>query len=119
LIVMLYDGMNRFLNKAARAIGQKDIESAHANLHRTGQILLELLATLREDKGGEIAANLKKIYVYCYERVVIANLQKDVSIIREIQAILTNLGEGWKGLGRDTVSIGSSAAGSRAIRITG
>lgn len=96
LIVMLYEGMNKFMNRAIRAIQDGEIETAHSNLNKTGKILLELLGTLREDRGGEVAANLKKIYVYCYEQVVIANLKKDVELIRAIQKVLNNLGEGWK-----------------------
>ncbi len=119
LIVMLFDGMNRFMNKAVRAIKEDDIETAHANLHRTGQILLELLSTLREDKGGEIAANLKKIYVYCYERIVIANLQKDVGIIEDVQSILMSLGHGWKEISRSKSGLRSNSAVQQQIRVTG
>ena len=119
LIVMLFDGMNRFMNKAIRAIRADDIEVAHSNLHRTGQILLELLSTLREDKGGEIATNLKKIYIYCYERIVIANLQKDVSSIEDVQAILNNLAEGWKQINRSKPGLRSNSAVQQQIRVTG
>jgi flagellar secretion chaperone FliS len=119
LIVMLYDGMNRFMNRAVKAIEGHDIETAHLNLHRTGQILLELLSTLREDKGGVIAANLKKIYVYCYEQIVIANLKKDAALVREVQGILANLGEGWKQIGRSRSAERKTAAIPAQIRITG
>ena len=84
LIVMLFDGMDRFMSRAIRSIESDDIEVAHTNLHRTGQILLELMSTLREDKGGEIALNLKRLYLFCYERIVIANLKKDVEMISEV-----------------------------------
>jgi flagellar secretion chaperone FliS len=119
LIVMLYDGMNRFMNRAVKAIEERDVETAHINLHRTGQILLELLSTLREDKGGTIAVNLKKIYVYCYEQIVIANLKKDVAAVREVQGILSNLGEGWKQVGRRQAAERKTSAIPAQIRITG
>jgi flagellar protein FliS len=119
LIVMLFDGMNRFMNKAIRAIRENDIEMAHSSLHRTGQILLELLSTLREDKGGEIATNLKKIYVYCYERIVIANLKKDVETIQDVQVILNNLAEGWKQIHRPKAGLRSTTPVQQQIRITG
>ena len=96
LIVMLYEGMHRFMNRAVKAIEAEDYETAHNYLNRTGKILLELLSTLREDKGGEIAANLKRLYVYCYEKIVIANLKKDIELICEVQKITSNLGSAWK-----------------------
>jgi flagellar secretion chaperone FliS len=119
LIIMLYDGMDRFLSKSVKAIKEGDIETAHTYLHRTGQILLELLSTLREDKGGEIAANLKRIYVFCYEQVVIANLKKDIRMIREIQQVMNNLRMAWKQIGAKEASIRSGADEFRKIRVTG
>ena len=116
---MLYDGMDRFLSRSVKAIKEGDIETAHTYLHRTGQILLELLSTLREDKGGEIAANLKRIYVYCYEQVVIANLKKDIRMIREIQQVMNNLRMAWKQIGAKEASIGNGADEFRKIRVTG
>jgi len=119
LIIMLYDGMDRFLTRAVKSIKEGDIESSHSYLHRTGQILLELLSTLREDKGGEIATNLKRIYVYCYEQVVIANLKKDVGMIREIQQILGNLKGAWKQIGQKSVPMSTATDAFQKIRVTG
>lgn len=119
LIVMLYDGMDRFLTKAVKAIKEGEIESAHTYLHRTGQILLELLSTLREDKGGEIAANLKRIYVFCYEQVVIANLKKDSRMVLEVQQVLGNLREAWKQIGAKEVRLKTGTEVPQKVRITG
>lgn len=118
MVVMLYDGMHRFLDRAAQGIEEKDIEVAHNNLQKTGKILLELLSTLREDKGGEVSANLKKIYVYCYESIVVANLKKDISMVRDIQVVLNNLREGWKSIVKQTAATGSTRI-TGGIRITG
>lgn len=119
LIIMLYDGMDKFLNRAIKSIREGDIESAHNYLHRTGQVLLELLSTLREDKGGEIATNLKRIYVYCYEQVVIANLKKDPAKIREIQQVLSNIRLAWKQIGKKEVNLKTGTDAFQKIRVTG
>ncbi len=119
LIIMMYDGMDRFLSKAVSSIKGGDIESAHTYMHRTGQILLELLSTLREDKGGEIAANLKRIYVYCYEQVVIANLKKDTRMIREVQQVLGSLRGAWKQIGAKNVQLKTGTDAFQKIHVTG
>ena len=119
LIIMLYDGMDKYLNRAVKSIKEGDIESAHSYMHRTGQILLELLSTLREDKGGEIAGNLKRLYVFCYEQVVIANLKKDVRMIREIQTVLANLKDAWKQIGQKNVQLKTGTDSLQKIRVTG
>ena len=119
LIIMLYDGMDRFLNRAVKAIKEGDIESAHTYLHRTGQILLELLSTLREDKGGEIANNLKRLYIFCYEQVVIANLKKDTRMIREVQQVLENLRSAWKQIGQKEMQLRTGTDAFQKISVTG
>ena len=111
-VIWPYLSLARFFN------GDKDYETAHQNLNKTGKILLELLSTLREDKGGEIAANLKKIYVHCYEQIVIANLKKDIQMIKDVQTVLGNLSEGWKQMAKkETTPLMNSAP--QQIRITG
>lgn len=119
LIIMLFDGMNRFMNKAIVSIEEKDLEAAHENLQRTSKILLELLSTLREDKGGEIAGNLKRIYVFCYEQIVIANLRKDVGLIREVRGVLSNLRAGWKEVSKAGGGLKQDQITPKSISITG
>ncbi len=119
LIIMMYDGMDRFLNRAVKSIKEGDIESAHSYLHRTGQILLELLGTLREDKGGEVAVNLKRIYIYCYEQVVISNLKKDIQMIREIQQVLDNIRGAWKQIGQKDARFKTGTDAYQKISVTG
>lgn len=118
LIVMLYDGIHRFSERALAAIREGDFEKAHHNLTRIGRILLELLGTLKEGGEGGIASNLKRIYVYCYEQIVVANLKKDEKRIREVQGILANLGEAWREIGgRYRSSVPESSL--KRIRTTG
>ena len=117
MIVMLFDGMDRFMSRAIQGIERDDIEVAHTHLHRTGQILLELMSTLREDKGGEIALNLKRLYLFCYERIVIANLKKDVRMIKDVKEVMANLAEGWKYIGQKAER--SGGMGPQQIRVTG
>ena len=57
LIVMLYDGLIRFLRKSALKIEENDMEGAHNYLVRSREIVQELLATLKPEKSGEIGQN--------------------------------------------------------------
>jgi flagellar protein FliS len=95
LIVMLYDGLIRFLQKATVKIEARDIEAAHNYLVRSREILSELLATLRPEKAGQVGENLKRLYVYAFGRVVEANLTKDPQIVQEVIRIIGTLREGW------------------------
>ena len=98
LIVMLYDGAIRFLQKADKLIEARDVEGAHGNLLRARQIVNELLSTLRPEKAGAIGENLKRLYVYMFNRLVEANLTKDREIVREVERLLVTLRDGWNGI---------------------
>jgi len=95
LILMLYDGALRFMQRATAKIEANDIEGAHNYLIRTRDIISELLATLKPEKGGEIGENLKQLYTYMFNRLVEANLTKDTAIIREVSQLMGTLREGW------------------------
>jgi len=98
LIVMMYDGLIRFLNKAIVKIEAREIEAAHNYLVRSREIVAELLATLRPEKAGEVGENLKRLYVYTFNRIVEANLYKDPQMVREVIRIVSTLRDGWAGL---------------------
>ena len=98
LIVMLYDGAIRFLKKADAKIEARDFEGAHNYLVRSREIVAELLASLRPEIAGKVGMNLKRLYVYVFNRIVEANLLKDQAMLAEVIGILTTLREGWENI---------------------
>ena len=64
LIILLYDGLSRFLRKGQRKIVEKDYEGAHHYLTRSRDIVNELLVTLRVEEGNKVAQNLRSLYVF-------------------------------------------------------
>lgn len=95
LIIMLYDGMIRFLKKAVVKIEEGEIEEAHNYLVRSKEIIGELMSTLKIEDGGEIANNLKELYLYSFKKIVEANLKKDPVMVQEVIQVMNNLREGW------------------------
>ncbi|MGK5093958.1 flagellar export chaperone FliS [Deltaproteobacteria bacterium TL4] len=96
LIIMMYDGLLRFMKKAIVKINGGEIEAAHHYITRSKNILQELISTLRIEKGGEIAQNLRELYLYSYKKLIEANLKKDPMLIQEVVQIISNLKEGWE-----------------------
>ncbi len=98
LIMLLYDGAIRFSRKAATRIDATDVEAAHNYLIRARDIVSELLATLKPEKAGELGENLKRLYVYIFNRLVEANLTKNKAIVEEVIHLMSTLREGWAGI---------------------
>lgn len=99
LIVLLYQGAIRNMRKAVLQMEQKDMEGKGNSLIRAQDIVLELLYALDQkllDEGNELAANLQRLYLYCYRRLIHANVQADTKIVEEVIALLANLLEAWE-----------------------
>jgi flagellar protein FliS len=64
-------------------------------------ILYELISCLNENQGGEIARNLKQIYLYCIQQLTQANLQKDPKHLDEVEGLVQQLRSAWVEIGKD------------------
>ena len=95
LIVMLYDGMLRYLRKAHTCIEAQDIEGSHNYLMRSKDIVNELRSTLHVEKAGEVGGNLRDLYLYMFRRILEANLNKDPQPVQDVIRIAETLRQGW------------------------
>jgi flagellar protein FliS len=117
LVVMLYDGLARFLARAAAASRAEDVAAAGTALNRAGAILDELLATL-DPAAGEVAQRLADIYLFCKRELLAAQLKRDPKRIERVAKLLAELREAWAmiaeappvaALGRPTLGAGAQA----------
>jgi len=94
LIIMLYDGALKNLRSAKKSIVHKDINGAHNFLIKAQDIIRELNATLNMN-AGEIAQNLRNLYLYMLKSLVEANVAKDAAKVEEVIELLSTLKEAW------------------------
>ena len=95
LVVMLYDGAIRFLSIAQSRMSKQDLEIRHRNLLNAQRIISQLMASLDFEQGGEVAANLQRIYIYMLRELWAANRHDKVEPITEVIAELRILRESW------------------------
>lgn len=96
LALMLYDGALARIEAARLALEATDPAAAHVALAKTQAIVTELAATLDRDRGGDIATNLARLYAYCGERLVTANVAKDPAPLDEVSSVLGGLRDAWE-----------------------
>ena len=94
LVLMLYDGALKFCNQTIIALENKELDKANTSIIRVQNIIREFQVSL--DRQYEIALNLSSIYDYLYERLVQANLKKDIEIITEVRDFIRELRDTWK-----------------------
>lgn len=93
LLVMLYDGLLRFIGMAQAAIEANDVVNAHTNLVKAQDIVVELRNSL--DMEYEISHALESLYDYFWRKLVAANVEKSVEPIEEIRPRIQELREAW------------------------
>jgi flagellar secretion chaperone FliS len=98
LIVMLYDGAIKFLNLAIKELEANNFIEKGRYIVKAQDIISELNAVLDMEAGGEVAVNLRKLYLFMNKQLIEANIQKDPRIIREIISLLEELNQGWKAI---------------------
>ncbi len=100
LVLMMYDGALRFMAQARAgfALPQEDyrrIQTINTALLRAQAVIAELRANLDQKSGGEVAANLDRLYDYHLRRLQEANLSKDEAPIIEVEGLVRTLREAW------------------------
>ena len=98
LIVLLYDGAIKFMKLAIKELEAQNYEAKGRYIGRAQSIIDELNAVLDTDGGGEIAANLRKLYCFMNRRLAEANTRRDPQMIRDVITLMEELNQSWKAI---------------------
>ena len=114
LISLLYDGLLTRLRRAQTAIVAADYEVANEQLNVAQAIVLELIASL-DHSYGDIPRQLSALYEYMYQRLVRANIDKDVEPIREVEGHIMQIAEAWAVAARQAEAESRATEAGRVI----
>jgi flagellar secretion chaperone FliS len=99
VVLMLYEGALRALERALTGFSHDDPGQAnmivHNNLQRAQEIIRELNYALNMEQGGECASTLRQLYEYFDRRIWESNVQKKRDGIEEVIRHLTELRDAW------------------------
>lgn len=99
LVLMLYEGVIRFLERALDGFNRQDPvefnETISNNVLKAQAIIHELNMSLNMEAGGEFSANLRRLYDYLDRRLLDSNLKKEDTGIRETLQRITTLRDAW------------------------
>ncbi|OPX19194.1 MAG: flagellar export chaperone FliS [Desulfobacca sp. 4484_104] len=95
LVVMLYEGAISFLKQAKEKMAAKDAAGKGLFINKTLDIIAELNASLNFKAGGEVAANLSRIYNFMSGYLTRANINWEPQAVDEVIEMLSRLKEAW------------------------
>jgi flagellar protein FliS len=96
LIVLLYDGAIKFMKLAIKELEAGNYQAKGQYINKAQDIINELNAVLDINAGGEIAANLSKLYCFMNNRLSEANIKRDPQMVREVITLMEELNQSWK-----------------------
>jgi flagellar protein FliS len=59
------------------------------------RLINQLNATLDMERGGQVAENLRALYLYILERLTVANVTNDARIVAEAVSLVRKVKDGW------------------------
>src|SRR5471032_2823274 len=68
-----------------------EIVAKGKSLGKAIRLINQLNATLDMERGGQIAQNLRSLYLYMLERLTLANVTSDARIISEVASLVQKL----------------------------
>lgn len=100
LTLMLYQGLVKFIRLSKLAVQNNNFEESHKNNMRAQDILTELMVTLKT--GYAISEQLMTMYDYMKNRLVEANISKNIEVLEEVEGYAIELTETWSNAIRQT-----------------
>jgi flagellar protein FliS len=104
LVVMLYDGLLRFLGDAGSAIDAGDLPAKRDGISKALAVVSELQSTLNMEQGGTVAVSLDALYTYLNGRLLDATMQNDRAPLDESARLLRPLREAWAEIAKQEVA---------------
>jgi flagellar protein FliS len=99
LVLMLFDGALRSLDRALAGFDSLDVgernTTIHNNLTRATDIVRELNSALDLEAGGQLAETLRNLYGFFEQRLLDSNFKKSRKGIDEVQPMLRQLRDAW------------------------
>lgn len=94
-VVMLYDGIIRFVQQAVEAIGRQDYESRYNLLSKSTEIISGLQNSLDFENGGDIAKLLYDYYASIDARLFSVHRSNDINVLTAVLKELKMMRDAW------------------------
>ncbi len=72
-----------------------DVVAKGTAIAKASRLIGQLNGSLDMERGGQIAENLRALYVYMLSRLILANLTNDTQIVAEVMKLLREIKAGW------------------------
>lgn len=94
LTLLLYNGCLKFIDKADKALSDKNMEHKNKFIMRAQDIIRELMITLKTDT--DTGKNMYQLYDFIHRRLIDANINNDKKALQEARDLTLDFRDTWK-----------------------
>ena len=98
LVIKVYDGAIAAFSAAGECYKKNENGAGYEQTEKARKFITHLYTTLDNEKGGEIAENLGRLYEFIISQSYMFEATKDSKLIDDIIGILKELRTGWAGI---------------------
>ena len=102
IVLLLFDGAARFLRQAEGGLARGETAAFAYPLSRAHAIIAELSSALDRDGGGEVAANLARLYDFMLRHLTQGLVRRSAAHVGEVLDLLAELRGGFEQAVRTT-----------------
>ncbi|HWI13560.1 MAG TPA: flagellar export chaperone FliS [Burkholderiales bacterium] len=115
LILMLFDGAMLATLDAKRHMASGNLAGKGESISKAIMIIEDgLRASLDLRVGGALAQNLRALYSYMSQRLLMASVRKDPAMMDEVHKLLVELRDAWAAIEPGASAPAASAAARRS-----
>lgn len=104
LIMLLLDGAVSAIRTAGLHLQQNNISAKGEYVSKALDIVNRgLLASLDQERGGQVAEHLAALYNYIARLLLAGNFHNDGAKLDEAVRLLENIGSAWRGIAHSTM----------------
>ncbi len=96
LVVLLCRALERYLTRAEQAIRDREFETKADALAKAHAVLSELICSLNNEAGGEVARGLRRLYLGMQRHIVDVDLGDDLELLAEVLEMARLLARTWE-----------------------
>ena len=98
IVILCYEGCIANTSRAQEEMRKGNVAEKGLYLNKATAIITELINTLDQERGGEIAERLELLYRFVLHTFTQANLKQDPGLLDGALRVLRELKDGWVAL---------------------
>lgn len=113
---MLFEKLLIEVRTAKDGLVRGDVPARNRSAGRATEILVELMSSLDDARGGELSGNLRRLYTYAVEQLIEGNAKQSIANFENAEAVIAPLASAWQELiggGESAAAYGGGLAGLR------